>query len=198
MLAAASAHEQAKFNQHKGTEPSVRRPSLAKVRNNTGANLERFAVVGLAGPIISPSLNLVEFQRQTALEGILPSEEKQFAVLLEPLAAGMIGLATVAGVVPVRVSVGVTEYRCAVPIDDEFGYLRNVPRGPAQLLWMESTGAIRWALMRFDDSNYEEIVYITSNIPDAAGMYPGVVQKYDLQTQQWTSQYPCKVLDANR
>ncbi len=59
-------------------------------------------------------------------------------------------------------------------------------------------GAIRWAIIRIDECNFEEIVLVTSNIPDDLGFYSGVVQRYDLTTGSWISQFPCKVLDANR
>ena len=46
--------------------------------------------------------------------------------------------------------------------------------------------------------NYEEIVFITSNIPDSNGYYPGLVQKFDVTTRSWNSTFNCKVVDANR
>ena len=51
---------------------------------------------------------------------------------------------------------------------------------------------------RFDDANYEEIVFITSNIPDGNGYYPGVVQKFDVTTKSWNTAFDCKVVDANK
>jgi hypothetical protein len=53
-------------------------------------------------------------------------------------------------------------------------------------------------VIRFDDANYEEIVFITSNIPDGNGYYPGVVQKFDVMTKSWGSVFDCKVVDANK
>jgi hypothetical protein len=78
------------------------------------------------------------------------------------------------------------------------GYLRSVPHGPASVLWIESSGTVRWAVIRFDDANYEEIVFITSNIPDGNGYYPGVVQKFDVATKSWSTIFNCKVVDANK
>ena len=66
------------------------------------------------------------------------------------------------------------------------------------MLWIETTGAVRWAVIRFDDANYEEIVFITSNIPDANGFYPGVVQKFDVASKTWSTIFNCKVVDANK
>ncbi len=57
---------------------------------------------------------------------------------------------------------------------------------------------MRWAVIRFDDANYEEIVFITSNIPDGNGYYPGVVQKFDVASKTWSTIFDCKVVDANK
>ncbi|MFN9414496.1 MAG: hypothetical protein ACK57V_19280 [Pirellula sp.] len=48
------------------------------------------------------------------------------------------------------------------------------------------------------DANYEEIVFITSNIPDGNGYYPGVVQKFDVASKSWSTIFDCKVVDANK
>ncbi len=53
-------------------------------------------------------------------------------------------------------------------------------------------------MIRFDDANYEEIVFITSNIPDGNGYYPGVVQKFDVASKSWSTIFNCKVVDANK
>ena len=119
-------------------------------------------------------------------------------MLLEPLKNNLIGTAAVGGCVITRVSVGSVVYSAAETIVGQNGYLRSVPHGPASVLWIESSGAVRWAVIRFDDANYEEIVFITSNIPDSNGYYPGVVQKFDVTTKSWGSVFDCKVVDANK
>ena len=83
----------------------ARHTTLAKVRNLTGANLTRFSVVGLSQPIVPPTENEAEFLRQTTFDAVTPAAgyEHRFAILLEPLAPGKIGVAAVAGVVPVHV-----------------------------------------------------------------------------------------------
>ena len=199
MLEAAKAHEQSKFDQRGVSESALRQPTLAKVRNQTGAPLQPFDVVGLAAPIITPAQRLSEFQRQTALEAGLPQSGVKFGILTEALPAGGIGTAVVAGVIAARVSVANGTYDCAEPLDSTVSHLRSVPHGPAHILWIESSlEPVRWALLRFDSSNREEIVYITSNQPDADGFYPAIVQEYDITAGQWSDRFACKVLDANQ
>jgi hypothetical protein len=198
MLDAARAHEQSKFNLQAGSDSQARRPSLAKVQNQTAVVLGQFSIVGLGNPLVAPSANFAEFQRETAVGVGLPSGGDRFGVLLEPLAPGRIGMAAVAGVVATRVAVGDQIYSRAQVMPGQTSFLANVPHGPASILWMEAIGVIRWCLIRFDDSNYEEIVYITSNIPDSDGYYPGQVQRFDVGSGGWVSQFACKVVDANQ
>jgi hypothetical protein len=198
MLGAARAHLQRQFDIENGSEADTVQPSTAKVQNQTGVGLDRFAIVGLSQPIIPPAVNLAEFQRQTTFMATLPSGDGRFGVLLEPLAPNAIGLAVVAGVCAARLTLGSSLYDCATPIPGVTGSLLNVPHGPSQVLWMESVGAMRWCLVRIGQSNLEEMVYITSNIPDADGYYPALVQRYDVVTKSWLTQFPCKVLDANQ
>jgi hypothetical protein len=170
------------------------------VLTQTGSDLDRFSIVALGAPIITPAANLKEFKRQTSFQGLVPgaASGSRFGVLLEPLKNNTIGTAAVAGCVIVRISVGVAAYNCAETIVGQNGYLRSVPHGPASVLWIEPSGEVRWAVIRFDDANYEEIVFITSNIPDGNGYYPGVVQKFDVATKSWNTAFDCKVVDANK
>lgn len=196
-----SQHEKNnRHNQQFKDEGSIRQTTLAKVRNQTGFDLARFSIVALGTPIITPEDNLTEFSRQVSFQGFAPSMDTgpRFGVLLEPLKNNLIGSAAIGGCVIARVSVGGIVYNAVETIAGENGFLRSVPHGPASLIWIESTGAIRWAVIRFDDSNYEEIVFITSNIPDINGYYPGLVQKFDVTTRSWNSTFNCKVVDANR
>ena len=189
-----------RHDQQSKDEGSSRQTTLAKVRNQTGIDLDRFSIVALGTPIITPAANPAEFKRQVSFQGLVPSAGTgpRFGVLLEPLKNNAIGTAAIGGCVITRVSVGATAYSCAETLVGQNGYLRSVPHGPASVLWLESSGTVRWAVIRFDDANYEEIVFITSNIPDANGYYPGVVQKFDVATKSWSSIFNCKVVDANK
>ncbi|MFO0449981.1 MAG: hypothetical protein ACK52I_15185 [Pseudomonadota bacterium] len=148
------------------SEGTSRQTTLAKVRNQTGVDLDRFSIVALGTPIITPAENLREFKRQVSFQGLVPSAGTgtHFGVLLEPLKNNLIGTAAIAGCVLTRVLIGSVAYTCAETVAGQNGYLRSVPHGPASVLWIESSGAVRWAVIRFDDANYEEIVFITSNI----------------------------------
>ncbi len=178
----------------------ARQTTLAKVRNVTGSNRERFAIVGLSQPIIAPADNEAEFLRQPTFDGVVPADghEGRFGVLLEPIPVGKIGVAAVAGVVPVRmlVSPGVL-YDHAEILSSTTFLLRNVPHGSARILWIEpGDGFLRWAVIRLDDGDYEAHVFVTSNIADSGGFYPALVQRYT--GGAWVTLFECKAIDINR
>ena len=193
--------------QHKvgGAEasPFLRQTGIVLVKNATGAAQDLFAVLGLDGPVISPTANESEFVRQVALNGVVPADAThrgRFCVLAEPLADGAIGRAVVAGVTPVRLLVDPeTLYDYADVRDGSTQTLHNQPHGSARVLWVDPSGSTeRWAVVRIDDGDYQAHVFILSNVPDANGYYPGEVQRYDVATQTWESLFLCKVIDINQ
>ena len=93
--------------------------------------------------------------------GSLPSFRSHlgnFAVLVEPVAAGDVGLAVVSGVVPVKVYMSSTAswpltgqswYDYADIDDGQSGHLIARPYGGARILWLADTsGGEQWALVR--------------------------------------------------
>ncbi len=128
---------------------------IALVRNESGANRSRFDVLGIAGPILTPTDNAEAFKERVALRGVAPGAEhaSRFVVLLEPLVVDAIGRACVDGVCPVRVQM----------IDEEHGFaeieagtvdtLRSAASGSAGLLWIQPVEerddpAIAWTVAR--------------------------------------------------
>ena len=192
---AATAYRQ---QQSQGAEaiPGHRQSGIVKVKNTTGSALSRFAVVGLGDPIVSPSDNAQEFARQVTFNAVLPTFSGRYGMLVEPLDAGAIGMAVVAGVVAVKLQVSNTLYAFA-DVAGTHDYLTNVPHGSARVIWIEpGTGPIRWCIVRLDDGDFEAVVFITSNIPDGQGLYPGIVQRY--VGGGWVNEYACKVKDINQ
>jgi hypothetical protein len=188
-----------------GTDASqfFRQSGIVKLRNVTGMDQARFAILGLINPIILPGNNEAEFKRQVTFEGVIPTKNDhrgKFGILLEPLADGKIGLAVIAGVVPVRLKVDPDQmYDCAEITDGDTSKLLNMPHGSARVLWIDDTdGEVRWAIVRLDDGDYQAHVLITSNVPDDDGYYPGEVQRYDVATKGWQTLFECKVVDINQ
>ncbi|MBC7326198.1 MAG: hypothetical protein H5T99_12955, partial [Moorella sp. (in: Bacteria)] len=97
------------------------------VRNETGLDIPRFGVIGLSGPIITPTNNLAEFQQRIAFRGVTPVPGRPFAITQEPIAAGAIGRCVVSGPTPVKVSIydPDPEAQWAEPIQNNVEALRT-------------------------------------------------------------------------
>ncbi|MEX2388196.1 MAG: hypothetical protein WD534_09970 [Phycisphaeraceae bacterium] len=144
-----------------------RQAGVILVRNDSGADQPRFAILGIDAPIIGPDAtegNLEEFQRQVALTGVVPTRADhgsggaggsggsgaRFVVLLEPLAAGAIGRACVSGVCPAQVEVGHEQDGAATITDNDASRFTSTPSsgGGAQILWKEEGTGLKWAVVR--------------------------------------------------
>jgi len=123
-------------------EPSQRQASIVLVRNDSGGDLNRLAVLGIDSPVIDPAANEDEFKNRVALVGVTPAEnthEGRFVVLVEPIAAGKIGRAYAAGVCPVRIDVPDEghKYPFAEIADGVTENLKAAHYGSAAILWRE-------------------------------------------------------------
>ena len=80
---------------------------LVRIKNTTDADLARFSVLGIDGPLFSPDDNLEEYQNRLAFVGVTPTTDhlEKFAIIQEPLAVDAIGLAMVTGVTVAQVDV---------------------------------------------------------------------------------------------
>ncbi len=131
------------------------------VKNNSGSDLVRFAVVGVDSVLYTPDDDSDEFQSRPALKGIAPtlsSHLGKFAVMAEPVASGDVGLAVVTGIVPCKVYfsstaswplTGQSWYQYADIDDSQSGHLIARPYGGVRILWLAGTdGGEQWALVR--------------------------------------------------
>jgi len=137
------------------SEPTTRQASIVLVRNDSGSNQNRLAVLGIDTPIIDPTANDNEFKNRVALSCVMPAvdtHEGKFVILAEPIATGKIGRAYAAGVCPVQIIVldeDAEAYQFA-DIFDGYGLgLFADPNGSASILWKEEGTGLKWAIVRF-------------------------------------------------
>jgi len=152
---AAQDYLQRRHSQGRQAAPVVRHSGIVLVQNNTGSDLDRFAVVGIDSPIISPTDNELSFTNQAALACDAPSDPThlgQFAVLQEPLSDGKIGLAMVSGITPVKVDVVDEWHQCADIADGASGNLKSCQLGAARILWAEPGTGEQWAVVLLGDN----------------------------------------------
>jgi len=136
-------------------EPTTRQASIVLVRNDSGSNQNRLAVLGIDTPIIDPTANDNEFKNRVALSCVTPAvdtHEGKFVILAEPIAAGKIGRAYAAGVCPVQIIVldeDAEAYQFADIFDAYAVGLFADPNGSASILWKEEGTGLKWAIVRF-------------------------------------------------
>jgi hypothetical protein len=144
----------------------IRQASVSLVKNDSGVDQERFAVLGIDAPIIAPADHEEEFKRQVALSCVAPTEAAhgagsgRFVILLEPLAVGAVGRAAVAGVSVARIEIANDTGTRADVIDGDSTKLATATSGAAQVLWREDVDtsggpATGWAIIRFGGSGGE-------------------------------------------
>lgn len=136
-----------------GTPGRQYRPGVILVRNDSGADRERFDVLGIDGPVFDPASDEDAFKNYPAITGVTPAEDDhqgKFVILLEPIVAGKLARAVAAGVVPARVDVPDEDYpyRLAEITDGSAANLTAVKIGSAAILWREGGTGVQWALVR--------------------------------------------------
>jgi hypothetical protein len=121
--------------------PVLSRDCLVEVRNDTGADLTRFAVVGLDGVTVEPSENEDEFTERHVLiaEVYNGVDATKFAVIQEDIPDGEIGRAVVCGVTVAQINVGSLLHKFAKPVADDTVMVSG-ESGHAKILHVEETG----------------------------------------------------------
>ena len=97
-------------------------PAVVTVKNDSGGDCGRFAVLGIDRPIFTPDDNLSSFASRVGFSCVLPESPThagRFVVLLRPLRQGELGPAAIAGAVQVRVYVNSTDDKFCDIIDAE-------------------------------------------------------------------------------
>jgi hypothetical protein len=185
---AANAHRNGERTFGAESRRGFQQASIVLVRNDSGADLSRFAVLGVEEPVISPNYNENEFKNRVALAGVEPAadtHEGRFVIFAEPLADGALGLAFAAGVCPVQVDVDDDDEqnRLADVADGETGHLKAGLYGSAGILWREGGTGTQWAVVRLgiapgirpyaldpcDDPEYYPTRYTIDNLVDYVG-----------------------------
>ena len=134
---------------------------LVLVKNDSGSDQLQFAVLGIDDAMITPTDNLGEFKSRPMFSVVTPNvplqtspqphesdHRNRFVVLFEPIAAGKIGRAWSSCACPVQVNTTLDlDYKTALPVDAQTGYLEASDFGSVPLLWRESGTGLKWALI---------------------------------------------------
>ena len=123
-----------------------RQTGIVWVKNNRTAqggddgSLAQFSVLGIDGPIFTPTENATLFRSRVVLKGTTPAAPThagKFVVLLEPLRAGLIGRGYIDGVCPARVRLRSANDAYADVINGDASSLQGGNWGAARIIWAE-------------------------------------------------------------
>lgn len=129
---------------------------IVRVLNATEDPVDRYGILGLDGPIITPDADEGVFLEEITFRGVaplVPDHQAKFGVLIDPLAAGEIGRAILDGLAIVRLDVQSEGHRYAEVAASQTDHLQSAACASAQILWTapagsEEDGAPRWAIVR--------------------------------------------------
>lgn len=125
---------------------------LCYVLNNSGSNLDRFAILGIGDPVTLPATNVDTFANAIRIKGETPSDPEhvgKFIVLQETAPIGAVAIGLVSGISIVKLNVSDEDDEFAEIDDGETDELKTGATGSAQILWKESgTGSGKWAIVR--------------------------------------------------
>ena len=148
---AAQDFRNRQHRQERPLPPASAGSGTIRVKNASGADRDRFAVLGIDVPVFTPTDNLEGFKNEPVLAGVVPTTANhlgRFVVLAEPLAAGAIGRAVLTGLTPVKVYIDDVAHRAADVDNSNATRLRSSTSGTASILWAEAGTGERWALVR--------------------------------------------------
>lgn len=139
---------------------------VVQIKNDTSSPLSPYHVVGLANPVVAPTVNLTTFQQSICLSARVPNktDSDRFAIVAAAIPVGGIGPAVLAGVVPVQIQMAQTWHRGAKAIDGDRTKLRSTSGGGARILWVESGTGLKWALVQFPFESPVKLVYASTNL----------------------------------
>jgi hypothetical protein len=144
------------------------------VSNGSGADLDRFAVLGLDGALIDPSTGPDEFAERPGFSGVAPTSDHvgngKFAILLEPAASDEVAMACIAGACVCKLNITSADDAFADADSGTTAALVTGPSGPVQILWKESgTGSDKWGIVRFGAASGPLMVFVTIDGSGVAG-----------------------------
>jgi hypothetical protein len=140
MIEAALAQKARQHDRRVPERPSFRQADIIRVKNESDHDLSRGHVLGLEEPIFTPTDSEDAFLREVTFGAGVPDVDDhrgRFCVALDPIGAGRIGRAYVAGVCPVRILVTDEEHAFADVDDGRTDRLISGEGGGAQILWRD-------------------------------------------------------------
>jgi hypothetical protein len=184
---AARAEQQRQLDRIAGQPSTYRDPDIVRVKNETGADLARFSVVGLGDPIFLPDVADTRatqgFLQEVTFRAELPTVNSKIAILLEPALEDRVVKAQLSGVIHCRVDIQNDGHAYAGPATGVTGRLVSKGFGPFEILWRETDESSyayddgeMWCIVRFGTGRPSNAAFVaTDPIPMAdSPVEPGI------------------------
>jgi hypothetical protein len=138
------------LNQSSGPSVTEADPCVVLVKNGTGDDLGRFAVLTLGDPLILHSDSADGFAERVTFAGDTPDADTpgKFCITIEPIADGDCGRAVVMGAIQVQIDVTDADHKFADVSDGDTDKLKSGGSGAAQIIWKETGTGTKWAIVR--------------------------------------------------
>ena len=151
------ASEFVKRQQNQGTpvEKSKLSADVILIKNTSNSAVDRWGVLGIGEPLITPNAGEVEFSRRIAFKGetLDADHAGKFAIAQEPIAVDAIGRAKIAGVSIAAIKLVDEDHDTVDIYQDGSGYkLMSAVGGSGQILWVDAvpvSGGLHLAVIRF-------------------------------------------------
>lgn len=169
---------------HKANKPSGGRAEVGgskrhvgfKVENKTGDALERFYIVEIGDPLITPEDDEDSFPNFQTFEGIVPTgTDVPFAILQSAADEDDIVWAIGLGYSWVKVDFTDAAHNFCTPTDTDETMMTSAEAGPAEVIWREPTPDTgeKWAFVRMGGTGGSggnaAILQVTDTTPEKNG-----------------------------
>lgn len=139
-------------------------PDVVTIRNDSGAGVDQFGILGLGDPIWTAADDLEAFKNDLIFKGLSPvvlptvasatnvlGHAGRFAVCIEPIPKDGVGDALCGGIVQVQLEVDVdADYQFADPIAGDTNKLRAAFSGSARILHRPTGTGTKWGVIAID------------------------------------------------
>ena len=122
---------------------------IVRIRNDSGADVDRFGILGLSGIVFAPEDNQDGFKTSPVLKGTTPTADQleRFVILQEPIKSNEIGRGLLLGLSAVQIDVINEDDDYADIIASDATKLRSQPYGATWIAYKEAGTGTKWAFV---------------------------------------------------
>lgn len=135
---------------------------MVLVKNASGADVDRFGILGIDSILFTPTDNLNGFKNQACLTGVAPTvadHTGKFVIAAEGIPAGKIGRCYLQAVCPVQVETVASDFPPFADVKaSSLTQLIANTVGAAQILYRESGTGVKWAIVRVGSSRRTNMI----------------------------------------